>query len=340
MESWIQRMCRQSCTRQLALCGIFVLVVLLSAYANGRYFSNFIFGPYPATAADLQQIGDPDAAPRYFVHVQGSEAVDTGIQQMKVEQRNGEVASKTVEATYFSLHVGDRWLLVRSNHGQSTIVDGALQIMPPELRGHMFSGENAKLMPRFYSFYLDREDFRTEGYWELGIGLVVLGVVGYFALRAWKRLQDLSAHPVMQRVQRWGDLHSISVDVEQEYTHGVRFKHGAHRITDRYVIARSLLTFDLFRFQDLLWAYKKVTRHSLNFIPTGKTYNALMIFYGGSADVQAKEAQVEQILQYAAAKAPWAVIGFSNDLKKLFEKQTAEFCAAVEARRQKQGASA
>jgi len=90
----------------------------------------------------------------------------------------------------------------------------------------------------------------------------------------------------------------------------------------------------------LLWAYKRVTKHSVNFIPTGKSYAAVLACYGGAAEVRGREKKVDAVLAFAAERAPWAVFGFSDDLSKLFKKKTQDFCLAVEekARMGEQGA--
>ena len=105
-------------------------------------------------------------------------------------------------------------------------------------------------------------------------------------------------------------------------------------ITDNYVIRKQFFTFNIFPFSDLLWAYKKVTNHYTNFIPTGKSYGAILIFYGGSEALGGKERRVDEVLAFAANKAPWAILAFSSEIKEVFEKRTSEFCQAVEARRQ------
>ena len=84
---------------------------------------------------------------------------------------------------------------------------------------------------------------------------------------------------------------------------------------------------------DLLWAYKKVTKHSVNFIPTGKTYSGILVCYGGTAEVTGREANVDALLTYAAERAPWAALGYSDDRNKLFKQKPQDFCAAVEQRK-------
>src|SRR5438034_340683 len=71
-------------------------------------------------------------------------------------------------------------------------------------------------------------------------------------------------------------------------------------VTDQFLLRSTFFSFDVLRLSDLLWAYKKVTKHSVNFIPTGKTYDAVLACYGGSATVKGAEKTVDALLGFAA----------------------------------------
>ena len=112
-----------------------------------------------------------------------------------------------------------------------------------------------------------------------------------------------------------------------------RYNGGGWLVTDKYLIRSTFFAFDLLRLSDLLWAYKRVTRHSVNFIPTGKTYVGVLACYGGTAEVTGREKKVDSVLNFAGERAPWAVFGFSEELSKLFSQKTQDFCSAVEQRK-------
>src|SRR6266542_3252040 len=55
------------------------------------------------------------------------------------------------------------------------------------------------------------------------------------------------------------------------------------RMGNKFLVRSTFFTFNVLRFHDVLWGYKKITRHSINFIPTGKTYEAIVACDGGTA---------------------------------------------------------
>lgn len=78
----------------------------------------------------------------------------------------------------------------------------------------------------------------------------------------------------------------------------------------------------------LLWAYTNITQHRTYGIPTGKTYG-VAIFAEGRGNfvtVGAKnEANAKDILQFLVNKYPWMIVGYSEELRKLFSQDLATF---------------
>lgn len=337
MDTWILQMCRAKYRNQVIAWGLTAALGLAIAFANTRYIGNFLRGPFNIGAAELAQVGDVTTTPHYFVKVAGTKAMDTGLQEVSVESENGVEKSRTVTSNYYALEVGDRLLVVKSPGAALRVAEGALAPMPYDLDQNLFSSpEMQAARPHFYPFYLDAaSSFRAGGYWGIAIGVLLLALLAWKARPAWHGLQDPSSHPLAARVGKWGSAVDTSAAIEREWRAPVNKRMGRWTITPRYLIQSALFRFNVLRFEDLLWAYKKVTKHSVNFIPTGKTYQAIVHAYGGSAELPGSQKNVDEMLQETARRAPWAIVGFSAEIQQLFLKNNREFCAAVEERRQK-----
>jgi hypothetical protein len=334
MDSWVIKMVRARSIRQVAVWGLLLGCLGYYAWCQQRYLKNFLMGPFVMGQAELDSIKDIDTAPRYFARVSGTKAFDTGMQQITVRKRHGREMSRGVSGAYYALMVGDRFLLVMSSAGPPSMVEGELKDLPSSLSKKLFNTPEMRTISQlFYPFYLDDGFFRIPGY----VGLAGALLFGYLlfglGLPAWRYCRDPYSHPVVLRMASWGDAASISRDAEEE-AQAARFEGGGWLMTDRYFIKRTFNSFDLLRLRDVLWAYKEVTKHRFGLIPTGKTYVAVFNCYGGSAEVSGSENEVDEMLALAEARVPWAVFGFSNELKKIFEKQNPEFCAGVEQRKQ------
>jgi hypothetical protein len=334
METWILKNVRARSARRVWAWGLALAVFGLFAYGQSRYIANFFGGPYSLGAAELSAIANAAEAPRYFVRVTGSKVLDTGIQELTVRQRDGVETGRSVSAGYYALVVGDRLLVCKSRSGSKTTFEGQLAPMPLELDQHLFDSADMKaIRHRFYPFYLDDEAFRVPGYWVLGgLAVFVLLLLAY-GRPAWRYLKDPASHPLIHRVHSWGDPIGIAVAAERQ-ARSPRVKGGGGwSVTDEFLVRSTFFSFDLLRLSDLLWAYKKVTKHSVNFIPTGKTYEAIFACYGGTATVPGQEKTVDRALTFASQRTPWAIFGFSKDLERAFKTDAAAFSATVEKRR-------
>jgi len=326
-------MLRARCIRRVTAWALVLGCIILLAIVEGRYITNFILGPFDLGPSDLDSIRDVSDAPHYFARVTGSKAIDTGIQHVTIRKRGGVETGRSVSGAYYALVVGERLLVVKSGAGPLLTLEGKLTAMPPDLDRHLFNTPDMQaIRNRFYPFYLSDESFRFPGYCAIAGALIFVFLLVKYGLPSWRHLRDLSSHPVMRRVTSWGDPLHVAVEAERE-ARSPRYKGGGWLVTDQYLIELRFFTFNVLRLWDLLWAYKRVTKHSVNFIPTGKTYNAVLVCYGGAADVKGREKMVDEILVFAAERAPWAIFGFSKDLEKLFNKNTNDFCTAVEERR-------
>jgi len=334
MPNWLERMCQKAINHTIAFWMIVTLAALLVVGVNYRYTRDFISGPFPISGEELDKVSDADQAEHFYIRVSGSKTIDTGIQQITTTTRNGVKESERVSAGYFAVLVGDRFLVVKSPSPPNGTVEGELKPMPDQLRTEISSSFGAdKVQQYIRPLLLDTEGFRYPGYWAVAVGLVLLFCLFRYLLPALTLRKDISRNPVIKRVRGWGDPVTLAVEIEEEYRKHVEYKSQGQRVTERYVIEDRFFHFNVLRFHDLVWAYKKVTQHSVNFIPTGKSYSAVMVFYGGSATVSGSSTQIDELLQKTALKSPWAIFGFSSELKDLFNKKTEDFCTAVEIRR-------
>lgn len=340
MDTWLTQMCRRSCVRQLLAWGGAAGVLLLMVAANTSYIRGFVGGPRGVSAADLENLRDPDGSAGFFVRVDGSETFDTGVQEVSVKTRYGQEASRSVSSRFYALQVGRRFLFVKTSGGQEHVVAGRLAPIPADFEQQFFAApENQAHRDQFYPFYLNVSSFRTPGYWAIGLGLAFLALLAWQAPRKWRQLRNLASHPVMARVAAWGDALSISAAVERECGAPDAPRAGGWTLTDRYLVRRSFFGFDVLRFEDLLWAYQRVTRHWYGFIPTGKSHAVLMVCYGGSAELPGREARCGEFLDHAARRAPWAFFGYTRDIAQAFDKRTRDFILAVEERRRQMSTS-
>ena len=344
MDSWISKRIRAVSFRRVVVWSLLLVGGLFLATSDRRYIANFLSGPYKLARADLDSIRDVEATPHYYAHVSGDRVLDTGLRQYTVHTQSGVETSREESAAYHALVVGNHYLVVRTAGVESREAEGKLVPWPEELEQQLFdSKEMRQLRSSFYPFYLDTDSFRRPGFVGIGIGIVFLLLFVWQAIPAWRAWRDPEHHPLAQRIAKWGDPIGLAVEAEHEYNNSLLRGKSGWRLGNKYLVRSTFFTFNLFRLQDVLWAYKKITKHSVNFIPTGKSYEAIVNCYGGTATIPATEKKVGDILNFVQQRTPWAIFGFSDELAATYNKHRQDFARAVEQRKQeaqKSGAAA
>ena len=111
-------------------------------------------------------------------------------------------------------------------------------------------------------------------------------------------------------------------------------KAGGVHLTPNWLVHSAPASLSATRIDDVVWAYKQVTQHRTNGIPTGKTYAAqIWDRHGVRITVAGKEPVVNQALEAVAQRSPWVLAGFSPELEKTWKQNRAAVIDAVEQRR-------
>lgn len=297
------------------------------------YWANFINGPYVISESNAAVLSSPDE-PRPFVTVTGREILDSGVREYTTETRHGVKQSEYVSSDYSVLLVGNQALVVKGNASLSST--GELKPLPSTIPAMIFPDEkDADLRSRLYLKMLDTtENYRLTGYVVIGLSLLFAFLSFVFVKKALGYVRNISTHPVVKRVEGWSDAADVVTLSEREMS-TPRFKRNGVLFTDTFVIVRGFFTFNLLAWNHLLWAYRKQTTTRYYFIvPVARSQEAIMHFYGGSVSWRAGKKTVEEALGFASNQAPWAVLGYSSELEKLWSKKNSDFVAGVEARRE------
>jgi hypothetical protein len=344
-NSLVHSTIRRSNRNQLILCVVGALLLVGLAAINTRYFYNFFFGPFSIDRQTLLATSDAGALQKYFVKVSGDRSLDSVGQEI-TRNKSG---SERVTATYMALLLDDRLLIVKApDDTKTTDYTGYLEAIPSEVRTEII-GDLESAAPdvkdAFLPFMLNAGSFRGTGYVALGLGIPLFGLCLWGLARAIRRSNDPSAHPILRALGRFGppDYVASQIDAEMQAEHP---KAGAVHLTPNWLVHSAPASLSATRIDDVVWAYKKVTQHRTNGIPTGKTYAAqIWDRHGVCITVTGKEPAVNQALEAVAQRSPWVLAGYSPDLEKTWKQNRAAVIEAVEQRRrqvlaQAQGATA
>ncbi len=102
---------------------------------------------------------------------------------------------------------------------------------------------------------------------------------------------------------------------------------------DGLLIKNTLLTFDFFRASEICWMYPTRTKHHMNFVPVSTDHGiAVRLSSGLILKSKCDEAQVGNKLNVLHKAAPWAVLGVSKELDKVWRTDRRNFVVEIDKR--------
>jgi hypothetical protein len=214
------------------------------------------------------------------------------------------------------------------------VVTGALKPLPPDTRAAVLSANVpvARLLP----LLLDATDTPTGDWLWLLAGVMLAGWSVWRVKLALERRADPLRHPTARRLSAHGNPAALADDLDT----GLR-KAGSGlqvlgaTLAPGFLVHRTWFDTMVLPDQGILWVYKKVTRKSVNFIPTGKDYHAVVRGkYGERVELKGREAAVDQALQRILEKMPWVLAGYDAGIARLMQTHQgrAELARIVAAR--------
>jgi hypothetical protein len=328
----VQDIIRRSNRNMLLLAIVGIVIVVIGAATAAPYWSQALSGPQVMTADEVINIS-PDALPKYNVVVTGNHMFGTFYEEY-LEEDNG---SQRTTAYFGTLRLdGDKFLVIR----QATEIDTSVAeytgdiYMPTSISRdavNALSSENQDIAPDLMPFILDANPDNTP--WI--IGAVVIAIAALVALwglfQFMSRSRNTGNHPIMKALSRYGDADSTLEQINSEVaTSEQKQSFPGLSFTRNWLVYAKGTTFEATRFEDVMWIYPQAVRNKYG----TNYYTHLWDRHGRLINVQGSEMQVSQMINAVISRAPWAIGGYSEDIKKSWNSSRPSFIATVDNRRQ------
>lgn len=147
----------------------------------------------------------------------------------------------------------------------------------------------------------------------MGLVLIAIGVIILVSAMTGNKLKTMK-----KELEALGISES---EAEYEYESSPDFYNGTEiRIGRRLIFYMMGSTPHVLLKDKLVWAYQNTTTHRTNGIKTGTTYSVVLntIEKKSMHLSVASEAQAMNILQYINQDMPWVVVGYSDDIRRLY----------------------
>ena len=156
----------------------------------------------------------------------------------------------------------------------------------------------------------------------VGIGLVLV-LIGALLL-----ILALAGNKLKAIRKELAEAGFDEASVDYEYEGAKLFNKGSDfRIGNRLIFFISGSVPHVIAKDKLVWAYQSTTTHRTNGIKTGTTYAVMLRTFAKKSFTVAvsNEGEAQEALQYISQEIPGAVVGYDNELNKMYQKDFQNF---------------
>jgi hypothetical protein len=335
----------------IALIGLAVLIGVW----NQKVIVNFLRGPQPANLAQIATAGGLEKVDALWLSFTDEDpdgsALNTGWVMTTQSTVNGiPVGSASNEHSYFVVLVDETQALlvqVSASYANTERIafnftgylnefsfDVSKKILPAIKQD--LDEQGLSLVP----FMVVTSDYRADSVFGV-IVLTLLAVSGAVCLLIGiSRLGTPEKHPYYKPLSYFGEPTAVAQSMEQSMSAPHQTYKKRLHLTDQWLVVRTR-AFKYTTYEHLAWVYPKVTKVRLyGIIPISSTHELVVQDrHGQHIAVPLGKKDVDAALQVLTLRAPWAVYGHSDDIKKMWDKNRPDFLQAVEQRRAKMTAA-
>lgn len=333
------------CHRNLAItCAVVILFVLGVGFFNAAYLFNALAGPKNVDRSEIAQNNSALINSfRNYVRVNAEDVYDTGAEYVETSRKYN---TETVKHKYAALIIEDKILLAKVEPDQNIAheakfmtLNGALSEFSSQERLNILEPlfkKQPELRADVLPFVLDaREGFGTSAYLGMGIGLVLIIITGLILFSVIKNYGKFEGSSVSKSLAVFGNPKEVAGQIDFE-TNGKFEQFGSVLILPSWVIQKRTFTMNFQSIEDIVWVYKKTTKHSVNLIPTGKTHEVILNNKQGKTISLngLNEQKTDSIMETIYRRIPWVIAGYDDELMGLWNANTNEFVKATSERKQ------
>lgn len=329
-ESYLAGIIRAKSIRRLYL-GCFLIVVAIVIFlSESNYISNLISGPRWLDASTLEnemlnkdvkdlnvkiQLVPDSVYPAGYTHITQS-----------INETTKAVESETTDSQYYLTFLGKHIVVLEGipKTLPTGTFSGVVEPLYTNLQDKLIADFNkdpklAKLTTLILPYQISSKGITSiDQFWTfmVGVGLLIWG--GVVVIRRISDLDD-KQHYIYKIATTAGysnidDLSNDFVNIKDSAEpHEQSKKIRGFFLNSKFLFADDFSSYTVYPLSQMYWAYKKIIRNSVYFIPTGKSYEIIMHFKPNqTVTVKESEENVNQYLFLIAQFCPTAKFGYTR----------------------------
>jgi hypothetical protein len=322
------------------LVGIVLLLGL--GYSQYNYLYNCFLGAEKINADRLIKLDKAEHIDREFVTFTATQIVDTGINTTII---NKKTKIESIDTKYAIAMVGrDKVIIIEMQPDRD--------LKNLTLTGKLSKNLVGRQLEVFKQVIEDRPNLKgkvltsilKKGDYKSSFSSLWYSLLAGLSLCSWNlyktkvRTKNPRKHPIYRSLLQYGDGDSLVYSIDNEIKHhyySQELTPNTFFVTPSWLLFTRRNNLHIIKLDRLIWVFKKVTSHSINFIPTGKTYTIVLCDrLDKEQNFSMSEKEIDRIINRINLYTPWVISGFSSEIKKMWDRQRQELYTMVEQRKQ------
>ena len=346
-DDFLGQQIRRTNRNLLLVAVVFIGMVAAGMAMDWRTVSNCVFGPFPTDASnfgagqgpDFQPIPDPNSKEpppdRFYFKVQGQQSFDTNTEIVEAGHPNHVIGE--IVALVMDKHV----LLVKtpSYDPHQVQFKGTVSELPWDAKSRIEQEWYAK-HPRSQGEILPYV-LNATGIWNSDritgavLAAVFLGVAFLSIGTSVRRRLQPQNHPLFSRLAQYGPPEDVRMRIDSELRgEGGGEKFGLLHITSNWLVNAGVLKTIVMAAPDIVWVYEKLTRYRSYGITAAKLHSVTICDSKGQwLGAGGKRDSILKLLESMQRRMPWILVGYSDELERLWRRDRPKFLEMVEKRR-------
>jgi hypothetical protein len=289
-----------------------------------KYISNLFSGPRPIVGEALESelLSGNIKSVNINLRLPRDSVFQTGYTNVtkKIDKYTNKVESQTTDSEYYITLIGKHILVLESTPDKlpSGHFSGVIIPLQSDLRRKLIDDFNSTQGLAGWGDYIfpftlsNKSMLEFSGFWVFLIGI---GLLCWGAILVYRRTTDIedNKHYAYRIAKTAGyySIDSLSADYIISRQAGM-VEIGKYHLCNQFLFANRFFSFKIYPLSQMIWAYKKVTKKSINFIPMGVDHTLVMHFRPNvMVEIKEPEENVNKHLILLTSLCPEAKFGYN-----------------------------
>lgn len=327
MNKIIESFAKRAIRNNLLLNALLLLLVGFVWWAVGGLLYSLIRGPVVIPYHELISINNVSNYEGKYVQVTADTIINSGVVHLEDGKQDGVYEVMILRRTLL--------ILFARTATRSNVASGELGPIPYDLRKDLIEKSDPESQKAFLPFMLNTEEFGEYDYLIFFFLALITAVPLWNVVKGTRKLADPVSSSTFKSLQPYGNPVQVARDIESEYRNRDGLQESRQFILTRsWLIAPHVFRADITNLADILWVYHFKRKIRIHFVPVA-AYNSLIIKTrtGRTVAINISKERANNLMETLRKRIPWIQIGYSQELRLLFDNNKQAFIQRIEARR-------